>query len=325
MQIVYAAEDFLDRLQTDVRPALPAWAASFPLVLQEDDRSFYYEDEWGYGLKMPKDDPYFYSLFYHPLRQAASISDLAQHPFPDPTDPTRLAPIAAQVALAEEKGKAILLNNICGGTMEVASWLRGLDAFLMDLSAQPDMALYLLDKIVEYKLAYWERVLDLVGNRVDVVLESDDLGTQSSLLISPRMYRNLIKPRHRRILDFVRSRTAAKVFFHSCGAVKPLIPDLIEIGVDILNPIQFSAQGMDAAALKAEFGKQIVFWGGGVETQHILGGGTPQQVREDVRRQIEILAPGGGFVFATVHNIQPDAPPENLEAMREAVMEYGVY
>jgi len=325
MQIVYPAEDFLDILEIDTRPALPAWPKDYPLDIHEDPDCKYYYDEWGYGLKMPKSDPIYYSLFYHPLRNAEYILDLKNHPFPDPNDKTRLLPINDQIQLAEQKEKAIVLNNVCAGTMEVASWLRGLDQFLMDLALQPEMAEYLLDKVVDFKLAYWKMVLEKFGDRIDVVVESDDIGTQSSMLISPRMYRTFIKPRHRQIIDLIKSQTSAKVFFHSCGAIRPIIPDLIEIGVDILNPVQFNLPGMDARSLKKDFGNDVVFWGGGVETQSILSRGSPVEVRENVRQQIEILAESGGFVFATVHNIQGEVPPENLNAMWQAVMDFGRY
>lgn len=325
MQIVYAPEDFLDFLEIDTRPALPAWPKGYPLDIHEDHDSKYYYDEWGYGLKMPKSDPIYYSLFYHPLKKSETISDLGQHTFPDPNDVTRLDPIADQIRLAEDKKKAIVLNNVCAGTMEVASWLRGLDQFLMDLALQPEMAEYLLDKVVDFKLAYWNMVLEKFGDRIDVVVESDDIGTQASLLMSPSMYRKFIKPRHKKIIDFIKTKSSAKVFFHSCGAIRPIIPDLIEIGVDILNPVQFNLPGMDAKALKKDFGRDLVFWGGGVDTQSILSAGTPLQVRENVRQQIEYLAENGGFVFATVHNIQAEVPAENLSTMWQAVMEFGYY
>jgi uroporphyrinogen decarboxylase len=323
MQIVYASEDFFDRLAIDTRPALPAWPTRFPLDIHEDEQSFSYFDEWGYGLKMPKSDPIYYSLYHHPLKSISTLSEIKQYSFPNPLDPTRLISITEEIARAEEKNKAIVLNNVCAGTMEVASWLRGLDQFLIDLALEPEIAEFLLDKVVEFKLAYWEMVLAEFGDRVDVVIESDDIGTQTSTLMSPRMYRKYIKPRHKKILDFIHSKTSAKIFFHSCGAIRPIIPDFIEIGVDIINPVQFNLPGMEPASLKKDFGRDIVFWGGGVETQSILGGGTTEQVRENVRQQIELLADGGGFVFATVHNIQADVPPENLNVMWEAVMEFG--
>lgn len=325
MQIVYAAEDFLDFLEIDTRPALPARPKGYPLDIHEDHDSKYYYDEWGYGLKMPKRAPIYYSLFYHPLRNAEKLSDLKTHSFPDPNDKTRLMFINDQVELAKQKEKAIVLNNVCAGTLEVASWLRGLDQFLMDLALQPEMAEYLLDKVVDFKLAYWKMVLEKFGDQIDVLVESDDIGTQASLLISPRMYRKFIKPRHKKIIDFIKTKSSAKVFFHSCGAIRPIIPDLIEIGVDILNPIQYNLSGMEAKSLKKDFGKDVVFWGGGVDTQTILSRGTPAEVRENVRQQIEALAENGGFIFATVHNIQAEVPPENLVAMWQAVMEFGNY
>jgi len=325
MQIIFPDEGFLDRLEIDTRPAVPAWPDSYPLKIHQDYESRYYYDEWGYGLKMPTSAPIYYSLFHHPLKKAESLSDLRMHNFPEGEDPSRLTPIVEQIRLAEEKEKAIVLNNVCAGTMEVASWLRGLDQFLVDLALQPEMAEYLLDQVMEFKLAYWEMVLNKCGSRIDVVVESDDLGTQASLLISPRMYRKYLKPRHKRIFDFLKSHTSAKIFFHSCGAIRLIIPDLIEIGVDILNPVQFNLSGMDAKSLKKDFGKDIVFWGGGVETQSILSCGTPIQVRENVREQIEFLADNGGFVFATVHNIQAEVPAQNLAAMWEAFMEFRCY
>jgi uroporphyrinogen decarboxylase len=135
----------------------------------------------------------------------------------------------------------------------------------------------------------------------------------------------LCKPRHRELFDFIHKRSRAKVFFHSCGSVRAVIPDLIEIGCDILNPVQVSAPGMDSAELKREFGKDLVFWGGGVDTQRVLGTGSPEQVREDTKRHIQDLMPGGGFIFNTVHNIQSNVPPENIMAMWETLQEYGVY
>jgi uroporphyrinogen decarboxylase len=182
-----------------------------------------------------------------------------------------------------------------------------------------------MTKVMELKMAYWEKALAEVGDNVDVIGEADDFAGQLRLLISPSMYRRIAKPLHKKLFDFIHARTKAKIFFHSCGAIRPVIPDLVEIGVDILNPIQVSAAGMDTAELKREFGKDIVFWGGGVDTQRVLGDGTSQEVRADVRRRIEDLAPGGGFVFATVHNIQGNVPPENIMAMWEILQQYGHY
>jgi uroporphyrinogen decarboxylase len=157
---------------------------------------------------------------------------------------------------------------------------------------------------------------------VDVISEADDYGTQVSQLISPRMFRQRIKPRLAVLFARIKQLAPnARLFFHSCGNVRPLLPDFIEIGVDILNPIHITATGMEPRALKRDFGDAIVFWGGGVDTQDVLPHGTPQQVKDNVRRNIDALAPGGGYVFCTVHNIQADVPPQNIVAMWEALRE----
>ncbi|MFW6370700.1 MAG: uroporphyrinogen decarboxylase family protein, partial [Bacteroidota bacterium] len=160
----------------------------------------------------------------------------------------------------------------------------------------------------------------------DVIVEADDYGTQESQLISPDQFRQNFKPHINRVLQFIREKSPKSfIFFHSCGNVRPIIPDFIEMGVDILNPVHISARGMEPVALKKDFGKDITFWGGGVETQNILPNGTPQQVADDVKRNIDALAPGGGFVFNTIHNIQAEVPPENILAMWETLKEYGKY
>lgn len=182
-----------------------------------------------------------------------------------------------------------------------------------------------MDKLLEIKAACWERTLREVGEYADGIVEAEDFAGQDRLLMSPKTWRKLIKPRLQEFYGWLHQQTGAKLFLHSCGAVREVIPDLIEVGVDILNPIQVSAVGMDSAELKREFGKDLVFWGGGVDTQRVLGTGSPDEVRAEVRRRLRDFMPGGGFVFATVHNIQPNVPPENLLAMFETVREYGTY
>jgi len=184
-----------------------------------------------------------------------------------------------------------------------------------------------LDFVCEIKMEYWARALELVGENVTMVHEGDDLAGQDRLLIAPELYRDFLKPRHTRLFEFIRKHAATdvKIFYHSCGAVAALIPDLIESGIDILNPVQVNAADMDTRRLKRLYGKEITFYGGGVDTQRVLPRGTPAEVRAEVRRRIDDLAPGGGFIFATVHNIQADVPPENIEAMWETLQEFGVY
>jgi uroporphyrinogen decarboxylase len=191
----------------------------------------------------------------------------------------------------------------------------------------PALAEALLDIVCENKMRYWRRALELVGKNVMMVSEADDLASQDRLLISPELYRKLIKPRHTRLFTFIKQSTDAdvKIFYHCCGDIAPLIPDLIESGIDILNPVQVSSTHMNTRELKRLYGEDITFYGGGVDTQRVLPFGTAQEVRDEVRRRVDDLAPGGGFIFNTVHNIQADVPPENILAMREALADYGIY
>jgi uroporphyrinogen decarboxylase len=207
----------------------------------------------------------------------------------------------------------------------MAAWTRGFVNYFSDFANNEKLLVGIMTKVMEMKMAYWEIALREVGDNVDAIGEADDFAGQSRMLISPAMYRRIVKPLHKKLFDFIHAHTHAKIFFHSCGAIRPVIPDLIEAGVEILNPVQVSATGMDSAELKRDFGRDIIFWGGGIDTQRVLGTGTPEQVRADTRRRIEDLAPGGGFVFATVHNIQGNVSPENIMAMWETLQEYGVY
>ena len=260
---------------------------------------------------------------YHVLGHG--LEDFKAFNFPDPVDGHRFENLRRDAEAAVERGKAVALAGLCPGILEVVAWTRGFEQFYVDLALNPDIVAYMLDRLVEFKCAFWRRALGEIGHLVDVVIEADDLGGQNSLLFSPDTYRKIVKPRHKELFSFVKEQAPVKVFFHSCGAIRPLIGDLIDAGIDILNPIQISSPGMNPKALKAEFGRDLVFWGGGVDTQVVLGTGTPEEVKADARRNIEALAPGGGFVFAAVHDIQANVPSENIMAMREAWKTYGVY
>ena len=203
--------------------------------------------------------------------------------------------------------------------------LRGFDNFLMDLVANPALADAVMDALVDAYIARFDRYIEAVGPYIQIIQVSDDLGMQDGPQISPETYRERVKPHHARLWGHIKRRSGLPLFLHSCGSVYKLIPDLIEIGLDILNPVQVSAADMDSRKLKEEFGEELTFWGGGCDTQWALPFGTPGQVRDEVRRRIEDLAPGGGFVFNQVHNIQVGVPPENIMAMYETVAEYGVY
>ena len=205
---------------------------------------------------------------------------------------------------------------------EWGTFLRRIDNFLMDLVMDQANVERLLDALLEIHFATLDRVLAAVGDLVDVIRFGDDLGMDGGPLMSPATYRAIFKPRHAALNAYVHERSALKTFLHSCGSIHQLLPDLIEAGVDIINPVQISARDMEPARLKRDFGADITFWGGGADTRRVLPRGTPDEVRDHVRRNIDELAPGGGFVFVPAHNMLPDVPPENIEAMFEAVDEY---
>lgn len=324
-QLVRVDEDLAERLHTDVRPVIPGTAADFQYTLRDEGSYEAYTDEWGIGWHKPKDGGFYYDMYQHPLANATSLAELRAYPFPDPLDEGRFVNMRSQVEAAMAKGKAVALAGPCAGIAEIYAWLRGFEQFYIDLVLNQTFVAYMLDRLVEYKTTYWERALKEIGDLVDVVIEADDLGGQTSPLMSPKTYRSLIQPRHKQLFSFIKAQAPVKLFYHTCGAVRLLIPDLIDAGIDILNPVQISSPGMELEGLKQDFGRELVFWGGGVDTQRVLGTATPQQIRDHVRQNIEALAPGGGFVFSAVHDIQPNVPPENIIAMWEAWQTYGAY
>jgi len=206
-----------------------------------------------------------------------------------------------------------------GNLLELGQFFYRNDNFFLLLAGEPSKAHEFLDAAVEYYLPNIERFLGAVGPYIDIVLFGDDLGMQRGPQISPKMYREFFKPRHKTMWTRAKELAPVKVMLHCCGGVRELMPDLIDAGLDAINPVQISCKGMDPAELKQEFGKEMVFWGGGCDTQTILALGTPADVKENVRKLVGILAPGGGFVFQQVHNILANVPPENIVAMYEAV------
>lgn len=329
-QLARIDQDVLDRLHVDVRCVDPGPPNNTPLATPvrtiEDYHTF--KDEWGITWKMPVDGGLYYDMRKHPLADARTIADLRNYQWPDPTDPGRFTTMKQRAdQFVHKEQKAYILGRHAAGIFEVALWVRGFENFFMDLASQPDFAKALLDIITELKMAYWEQALEAVDENVLVVSEADDIATQRGPIISIEMYKRFIAPRHKRLFDHLRkcARSRFHLFYHTCGAVKDLIGLLIDEGVEVLNPVQVSAAGMDTAELKREFGKDITFWGGGIDTQHVLPHGSPDEVRDEVKRRIHDLAPGGGFIFNPVHNVQGDVPPENFMAMWETLQEHGTY
>jgi len=263
------------------------------------------------------------------LNLARTVKEIEDYPWPDPLDDARYAGMksrADHVVFNEKRG--YVLGRMSSGMWEHAMWMRGYEQFFMDMALDQKMVHAIMTKILEIKTQYWGKALDTVGENVMVISCADDLGAQDSLLVSLDMYRKLIWPYHKKLFDFIKTRAKSKVyiFFHNDGAIYETLPLLIEAGVDILNPWQVNCRGMDdTAKFKREFGGDLTIWGGSCDTQEVLPFGTPREVRDETRRRIEDLAPGGGFVFAPIHVIQGAVPVQNIIAWWETLQEYGVY
>lgn len=325
-QVVHPHDDLLDRLKVDTRGIFPRISSNWNITAQDDGDGLAIVDEWRCKQRMPRGGHY-YSLVESPLSDTMlTVEAVDSFTWPDAADSRRWEGLREQAKLLRSRGFPVVMRGLCAGILEMACRIRPMDKFMMDLAMNEAAAVHLLRKIADLKLAFWDAALGDLGDVVDVVAEADDYGTQESMLISPEMYRRILKPMQAELFRVIRTKLDdGFIFFHSCGNVRALIPDFIEIGVDILNPVHIAATGMEPVALKRDFGRDIVFWGGGVDTQAVLSRGTPEQVREDVKQNIAALAPGGGFVFNTVHNIQSDVPVENVIAMWEALQEFGGY
>ncbi len=224
--------------------------------------------------------------------------------------------------LRQQTDRAIII--VCGCNLfEWGTFLRRLDNFMMDLLADQQNVEKLLDELMIIHLNTLEKVCQAVGDVADIIRFGDDLGMDTGPFMSPDIYRKIFKPRHTQLCDYVKKHSDMYTFLHSCGSIYKLIPDFIEAGFEILNPVQTNCTQMDPATLKTEFGRDVTFWGGGVDTRHVLNRLSPNQVKEDVHRRLDIFAPGGGFVFNPIHNILPDVPPENIIAMFDAVKEFN--
>jgi uroporphyrinogen decarboxylase len=325
-QLARIDDDVLERVGADVRGVQPQPPSTWQRVIEDEGGYRSFRDEWGVGWSMPRDGGFYYDTIRAPLAGVISEADVRSFPWPNPADPARYDGMGdAARRFVDGEQRAVFVGSICAGITEVYFRLRGYEDGFADLKRDPGLARRIMERILEVKLGYWERALAAVGDAVDVAGEADDLGGQRSLLFSPTTYRTIVKPLHAELFGFLRAHTSAKVFLHSCGAIRPLIPDLIEIGVEVLNPIQVSAEGMEAAGLKRDFGRDLAFWGGAVDSQHVLDRATPAEVAAEARRHIADLAPGGGFVYASIHNVQPNVPPANVVALWTAIEEAGRY
>jgi uroporphyrinogen decarboxylase len=317
LNIAHPSQAMLQRFDIDTRSVGQGGPDNWHDIVFPDGS---YQDEWGVVRSRPAGCLY-YDLTKSPFAGDATVADLGRHPWPDPHDPGRCRGLKEEaLRLREETDYAIALN-MPGGVVTQAQFMRGFEDWFADLIADPTFYHALLERITDLWIAMAKDELEAAGEYADFCFFGDDVAFQDGPMMSMELYRKMVKPYHARVFSYIKSRTKAKILYHTCGSVAHLIPDLIEIGVDALNPIQVSAKNMDTTVLKREYGKDLCFWGG-IDTQRVLPFGSVQDVQAEVRRRIDDLGPGG-YCLCAVHNIQADVSPENICAMYDAAREYG--
>jgi len=327
-QLARPSEAVLERLRIDTRyvaAGAPEGFSGDVVVRERDGRSWHdFTDEFGVIWSMPTDHPFFFDISHSPLA-GLSLQEIRDYPFPKGDDPSRFADLRAQVLELKRETPYAVVSGISGVVYEICWYMRGLENLFIDMMERPEALEAIIDRTLQFWLDWFRLFLKEVGDVVDVVMIGDDLTGQDGPLYPPRIYRSIVKPRQKRLAQFIKSQTPAKVWYHSCGSIVEYIPDLLDNGIDILNPVQIAARGMEPTKLKAEFGDRLVFWGGGIDSQHVLPRATPAEIREHVRRNVRAFMPEGGYVFNNVHNIQADVPPENVLALFDTAAEFGVY
>jgi len=328
MPLFYGPHEWRQDTLADGSPA--EFPARFRPQLQADGSQVVLDAAGNISLKMPHRG-YYFDPVHAPLAGAtgvgeieACLDEIESYDRPDYLDKC-YEELAGEAKSLRDSTDYLVVGFFGGHILQAGQVLRGWEAFLIDLLANKKLAHALMDRLTEAHLRRFERYAATVGPYVDVIHFEEDLGMQDRPLMRPALYREMVKPYHHRLYSFARSRCEAYLLLHTDGAVAPLIPDFIDMGIDALNPVQVSAAGMDTKELKREFGRDVTFWGGGCDSQAVLPFGTPEQVADEVKRRIDDLAPGGGFVFSTVHNVQARVPPENVVALFNAAREHGVY
>jgi uroporphyrinogen decarboxylase len=327
-QLARPSERLLERLHVDTRYVAAGPASNWKggIVKAERGGRVWHDltDEFGVRWSMPDDEPLYMDITLHPLAQA-TVRDIREYPWPKGDDPSRFAGLRERALRLRKDTPYAIVSGISGVIYETGWYLRGLERWFLDLVVDPEFCEAMLDQTLKYWLDWFRLFLDEAGDIVDVIMIGDDLAGQHGPLFNPAIYRRLVKPRQRRLVEYIRSRTRAKIWYHTCGSCAAFIPDLLENGIHILNPVQTSASRMEPVDLKNRFGRDLVFWGGGCDSQRILPRGTRAEVAEEVRRNLDAFKPGGGYVFSGIHNIQGEVPPENIEVLFDAAFEYGFY
>jgi uroporphyrinogen decarboxylase len=327
-QLAKPCEAILERFHIDTRYVAAGVPASWKggIVKAERDGHVWHDltDEFGVRWSMPEDAPNYMDITLHPLANA-TIKDIKHYPWPKGDDPTRFTGLRERALQLRKDTPYTVVSGISGVVYEICWYMRGLEQWFCDMLTEPEFCEAMIDQTLKFWMDWFRLFLDEVGDVVDVIMIGDDLGGQGGPLFNPEIYRRMVKPRHKQLAQYIRSRTKATLWYHTCGGVMEYIPDLIDNGVQILNPVQISAKNMDSAELKRRFGQQIVFWGGGCDAQHILPRGTPAEVAANVRENVTALMTGGGYVFNNCHNIQGEVSPENIIALYDTAYECGFY
>ncbi len=327
-QLVRPSEEILALLKVDFRYVTANGPRGFDGTIRQNFRKGELwndlRDEFGVVWSMPDKQQLYMDITHHPLAEA-TLEDIASYPFPNGSDPSRFEGVREEVLKIRENTSYAVSTGIGGVVYETCWYLRGLERWFMDMMENPSFCEALLDKVLKFWLDYYTGFMKEIGDVIDVVMIGDDLAGQSGPLFQPEFYRAVVKPRQKKLVQHIRSLSPAKIWYHSCGGVVEYIPDLMDNGIDILNPVQITARGMDPKFLKEKFGKELVFWGGGIDSQHVLPFVSAEEVKSNVKANMEAFKSGGGYVFNNVHNIQAGVPPENIIAMYEAAYEYGAY
>ncbi len=282
------------------------------------------KDEFGVVWSMPDDQRLYMDISHHPLA-GATIREIDNYPFPKGQDPSRFTGLREKVSGLRNHTDYAISSGICGVTYEICWYMRGLEQWFIDMVENPALCEALLEQTSRFWVDWMTGFLAEVGDLLDVIMIGDDLAGQDGPLFSPSFYRSVVKSRQRRVIDVIRKHTNARIWYHTCGSCANLIPDLLDNGIDILNPVQISARNMDPGDLKRRFGKKLVFWGGGIDAQHVLPFASPGEVKRHVEANLRFFKPGGGYVFCNCHNIQAGVPPENIVALYDAAYESGFY
>jgi len=327
-QLAKPCEAVLERFHVDTRYVAAGAAGDWKggIVEAVRDGKLWHDltDEFGVTWSMPEDTPLYMDITHHPLADA-TIADLDDYPWPRGDDPGRFEGLRRRAENIRDNTPYAVVSGISGVVYEICWYMRGLEQWFCDTMERPEFCEAMLDRMLKFWMDWFDAFLTEVGDVVDVIMIGDDLAGQNGPLFRPDFYRSVVKPRHKKLVQSIKSRTPAKIWYHTCGACREYIPDLLDNGIDILNPVQVSAADMAPAQLKAEFGDRLVFWGGAIDTQQVLPLASVDEVRRHVGANVEAFKGGGGYVFNNVHNIQGGVPPENIVAMFDAAYEYGFY